>query len=127
MGHQLVTKNLFICVLYGLLSILQTLNSRMMYKDLHFDYYSFVLHFLNIDIRNSEDRYYFDFRIRWGSSTRVQASFESPPIFRLHVCQHHLVFLLFDHHAISSISVLQKIHHPLHHGHLLPPQASCED
>lgn len=36
------TKNLFICIFYGLLSTFQTLNSRYLFRTIGFDYYSFV-------------------------------------------------------------------------------------
>lgn len=42
MSQRIIFQNLIICTLYGLLSLFQTLNSRALYKDLHFDFYSFV-------------------------------------------------------------------------------------
>ncbi len=36
------TKNLLICLFYGLLSTCQTLNSRYLFRTIGFDYYSFV-------------------------------------------------------------------------------------
>ena len=40
--HKVAYKAVLICLVYAVLSILQTLNSRFLYKNLHFDYYSFV-------------------------------------------------------------------------------------
>ena len=40
--EKVAYKAVLICLLYGVLSILQTLNSRFLYKSLHFDFYSFV-------------------------------------------------------------------------------------
>lgn len=37
------TKNLLICLFYGLLSTCQTLNSRYLFRTIGFDYYSFVI------------------------------------------------------------------------------------
>lgn len=33
----------FVCSFYGLVSIAQTLNSRFLFKNLHFDFYSSVM------------------------------------------------------------------------------------
>ena len=33
---------LFVCVFYGLLSIAQTLNSRFLFRSLHFNFFSLV-------------------------------------------------------------------------------------
>lgn len=41
MSH-LNLANIGFCLSYGLLSIAQTLNSRTLFKTLHFNYYSFV-------------------------------------------------------------------------------------
>jgi len=41
MTHVAV-KSLAVCVLYGVMSLLQTLNSRYLYRDLNFSFYSFV-------------------------------------------------------------------------------------
>ncbi len=39
---HLAIKNLTICLAYGIVSIFQTLNSRFLYRNLKFDFYSFV-------------------------------------------------------------------------------------
>ena len=36
-------KSLTVCLIYGVMSICQTLNSRYLYRNLGFDFYSFVL------------------------------------------------------------------------------------
>lgn len=41
MSH-LAVKSLLICVIYGIMSIAQTLNSRYLYRNLYFDFYSLV-------------------------------------------------------------------------------------
>lgn len=43
MGHHIVMKSLTVCIIYGIMSILQTLNSRYLYRVVGFDYYSFVI------------------------------------------------------------------------------------
>lgn len=42
MGQKLIVTNLIICIVYGILSVAQTLNSRTLFKTLHFNFYSFV-------------------------------------------------------------------------------------
>ena len=41
MSH-LAIKSLTVCIMYGVMSICQTLNSRYLYRNLNFDFYSFV-------------------------------------------------------------------------------------
>lgn len=36
------SKNLFVCLFYGILATCQTLNSRFLFRTVGFDYYSFV-------------------------------------------------------------------------------------
>lgn len=43
------------CASFALLSILQTLNSRYLFKDLHFDYYTFVHVVINIGAVSSKN------------------------------------------------------------------------
>ena len=43
-------KNLLICLLYGMLTTFQTLNSRYLFRTLGFDFYTFVLTFITIGI-----------------------------------------------------------------------------
>lgn len=40
--NSLAIKSLAICILYGVMSIGQTLNSRYLFRNLNFDFYSFV-------------------------------------------------------------------------------------
>lgn len=43
---HIAVKSLLVCVIYGVMSILQTLNSRYLYRDLNFNFYSFVIYLL---------------------------------------------------------------------------------
>ena len=108
MGRQEFMKNLMICSAYGLLSILQTLNSRTLYKSLNFDYYSFVNLFSQIDFCNSKDRHHNHFRMQWRPFTIFEQTFQSSSIFCVYDSQHRFVILLHHHYAIGSISIFQK-------------------
>lgn len=46
-------KNLSICLLYGMLSTFQTLNSRYLFRTLGFDFYTFVLTYIIVGIPRS--------------------------------------------------------------------------
>lgn len=50
---------LAICIVYGVISLLQTLNSRYLYRNLGFDFYSFVLRIIYcLGFWHSENHYY---------------------------------------------------------------------
>lgn len=53
---------LAICLIYAVMSIFQTLNSRFLYRNLGFDYYSFVWHIIyRIGFWSTKDHYYLIF------------------------------------------------------------------
>lgn len=43
MDKKTTNTNLLMCLIYAFISIVQTFNSRYLYKSLHFDFYSFVI------------------------------------------------------------------------------------
>lgn len=54
----LAVRSLVICFLYGVMAIFQTLNSRYLYRNLNFHFYSFVLLLNDIGFWNSKDSHY---------------------------------------------------------------------
>lgn len=56
--NAIAIKSLIICIVYGIMSICQTLNSRYLYRNLNFNFYSFVSSSLSLDIRHSKDRHH---------------------------------------------------------------------
>jgi hypothetical protein len=43
---SIALQSLSICIVYGIMSIFQTLNSRYLFRNLNFDFYSFVIFFI---------------------------------------------------------------------------------
>jgi hypothetical protein len=58
---SIALQSLSICMVYGIMSIFQTLNSRYLFRNLNFDFYSFVIQSFNIDIWYPKNCFYCSF------------------------------------------------------------------
>lgn len=106
--HEIAKKAILICSMYGLLSILQTLNSRFLYKALQFDYYSFVLLHNSIDLRSSKVNQYFS--LLWHRNSQILNA-ESRPyasLRRIYVPFKRYFFLLPNCYALSWLHGFQE-------------------
>jgi hypothetical protein len=104
------TKNLLVCLFYGLLSTCQTLNSRYLFRTIGFDYYSFVTFYHEEGIFRLEIDEYCVVYGHMEDQVQIRCYKNNNSVFNNYVHDQYFIILLCDSFTTCSFYGIQKIH-----------------
>jgi hypothetical protein len=107
-------KNLSICLLYGMLSTFQTLNSRYLFRTLGFDFYTFVLAYIIVGISRATLVEHCSVHGNIKSQDQVGCSQNHNSLLFVHVYNEYPVVVLCNCTTLGCLYGLQEVHSVFH-------------